>query len=153
MTEASDLDPTSIAGASELKPVTDLPTDKSPTTTQSRHRARIVRPKQVDLVLKFTGEMAEHGPHAPVLGPDGLIYVLMGDHSKPVRADDPGSPYHHAYEGDLISPRYEDPNGYGVGVKRRAGGSCAPMPRVASSKRLPPGFAIRMASYSPAPAN
>lgn len=72
-------------------------------------------------MLKFTGEMAEHGPHDPVLGPDGLIYVMMGDHSKPERADDPSSPYHHPYEGDLISPRDEDPNGYGVGVKAPGG--------------------------------
>jgi putative heme-binding domain-containing protein len=77
--------------------------------------------KKVDLVLKFTGEMSEHGPHAPILGPDGLIYIMLGDHTKPDKADDPGSPYHHAYEGDLISPRYEDPNGYGVGVQAPGG--------------------------------
>ncbi len=85
--------------------------------------ARKAGEKKVELVLKFTGEMSEHGPHAPILGPDGLIYIMLGDHTKPEKADDPGSPYHHAYEGDLIAPRYEDPNGYGVGVKRRPAGS------------------------------
>jgi hypothetical protein len=83
--------------------------------------ARKAGEKKVELVLKFTGEMSEHGPHAPILGPDGLIYIMLGDHTKPEKADDPGSPYHHAYEGDLIAPRYEDPNGYGVGVKAPAG--------------------------------
>ncbi len=78
-------------------------------------------PKKVDLLIKFTGEMTEHGPHVPILGPDGLIYVLIGDHTKPVKADDPGSPHHDYYEGDLLQPRYEDPNGYGVGVKAPGG--------------------------------
>ncbi len=78
-------------------------------------------PKKVELLLKFTGEMVEHGPHVPVLGPDGLIYVLIGDHTKVEKPDDPASPHHHYYEGDLVGPRYEDPNGYGVGVKAPGG--------------------------------
>jgi putative heme-binding domain-containing protein len=77
--------------------------------------------KHVDLLIKFAGEMSEHGPHVPVLGPDGLIYVLIGDHTTPVKPEDPNSPHHHYYEGDLIAPRYEDPNGYGVGVKAPGG--------------------------------
>ncbi len=77
--------------------------------------------RRVELLIKFTGGMSEHGPHAPVLGPDGMIYVLLGDHTRPEKADDPSSPYHHPYEGDLITPRYEDPNGYGVGVKAPGG--------------------------------
>jgi putative heme-binding domain-containing protein len=126
--EATDQDPKekekepSAANVSELKPIHQLPDDPDAKPTPApKKAARVARPKQVDLVLKFTGEMAEHGPHDPVLGPDGLIYVMMGDHSKPERADDPSSPYHHPYEGDLISPRYEDPNGYGVGVKAPGG--------------------------------
>ena len=41
--------------------------------------------KHVNLLIKFTGEMGEHGPHVPRLGPDGLIYVLTGDHTRPER--------------------------------------------------------------------
>ncbi len=41
--------------------------DKSLSKSEAKH-------KKTDLLIKFTGEMAEHGPHAPVLGPDGLIY-------------------------------------------------------------------------------
>jgi putative heme-binding domain-containing protein len=122
--EIVDQDPNEPAAAnvSELKPIHQLPDDPTPTPAPIPQKPkRVVRPKQVELVLKFTGEMAEHGPHAPVLGPDGLIYVMMGDHSKPESTDDPSSPYHHPYEGDLISPRYEDPNGYGVGVKAPGG--------------------------------
>ncbi len=78
-------------------------------------------PKKVDLLIKFSGDMTEHGPHVPVLGPDGLIYVLIGDHTKPEKGDNAGSPHHDYYEGDLLQPRYEDPNGYGVGVKAPGG--------------------------------
>lgn len=123
VTEATD-EPSKEPAAkneSELKPLKELPDDHGGKPITAPHKAHIFRPKQVDLVLKFTGEMSEHGPHQPVLGPDGLIYVLMGDHSKPERAEDPSSPYHHPYEGDLITPRYEDPNGYGVGVKAPGG--------------------------------
>ncbi len=77
--------------------------------------------RHADLLIKFTGEMSEHGPHVPLLGPDGFIYVLVGDHTTPDKAVDPTSPHHHYYEGDLVAPRYEDPNGYGVGVKAPAG--------------------------------
>ena len=65
------------ANVSELKPIHELPSEHHEKPLPP-HKARIVRPKQVDLMLKFTGEMSEHGPHAPVLGPDGLIYVLDG---------------------------------------------------------------------------
>ena len=100
----------------------DKDADKD-TDSDAKHAKSSRRPggKKLEMLIKFTGEMSEHGPHQPVLGPDGLIYVLMGDHSKPERTDDPSSVYHHAYEGDLISPRYEDPNGYGVGVKAPGG--------------------------------
>ncbi len=120
--EASDEPAPSVStGGSELKPLLELPDDNRAKPIPPPKKSPTVRPKQVDLLLKFTGEMAEHGPHAPVLGPDGLIYVLMGDHSKPEHEADPASPYHHPYEGDLVSPRYEDPNGYGVGVKAPCG--------------------------------
>lgn len=121
--EATDEPPplTAPNSGSELKPLLESPDENSVKPTPAAKKAPVVRPKQVDLLLKFSGEMAEHGPHAPVLGPDGLIYVLMGDHSHPEHDADPASPYHHAYEGDLITPRYEDPNGYGVGVKAPCG--------------------------------
>ena len=31
-----------------------------------------------ETLLKFTGDAAEHGPHAVALGPDGLLYVVLG---------------------------------------------------------------------------
>lgn len=77
----------------------------------------------VSLVFKFRGGMGEHGPHAAVLGPDGLIYLMIGNHSG-IHEDyeiDPASPHHHYYEGDLVQPRYEDAGGHAHGVKAPGG--------------------------------
>lgn len=74
------------------------------------------------VILKFQGNMGEHGPHAPLLGPDGLLYVLMGNHSGVDGVEfDPHSPHHHYYEGDLVQPRYEDAGGHASGVKSPGG--------------------------------
>jgi putative heme-binding domain-containing protein len=75
---------------------------------------------RVDAVLKFAGEMGEHGPHALTLGPDGLIYMIMGNFSHSPDPE-PTSPYHDFYEGDLITPRYEDAGGHAVGIKAPGG--------------------------------
>ena len=77
--------------------------------------------EQVETLLKFKGSMGEHGPHAPVLGPDGLIYIMIGNHSfveAPLRDT---SPHHHFYEGELFSPKYEDANGHAAGIKAPGG--------------------------------
>ncbi|HEY2894748.1 MAG TPA: hypothetical protein VGJ16_11060, partial [Pirellulales bacterium] len=36
--------------------------------------------QKIESLFKFKGGMGEHGPHAPVLGPDGLIYIIIGNH-------------------------------------------------------------------------
>jgi putative membrane-bound dehydrogenase-like protein len=64
--------------------------------------------EDVKLLFKFTGEMSEHGPHAVVLGPDGMIYVLAGNHTALDGEYAPSSPHRGYYEGDLVQPRYED---------------------------------------------
>ncbi|MCE9544664.1 MAG: c-type cytochrome [Planctomycetia bacterium] len=76
---------------------------------------------EIKPLIKFTGHMEEHGPHAVKLGPDGLIYVMLGNLTKlaqPPRAD---GPYSNYYEGDLVQPRYEDPKGFAMGVKAPGG--------------------------------
>ncbi len=72
-------------------------------------------------LLKFKGGMNEHGPHAPVLGPDGLIYVLLGNHAQLENRPSASSPYRYIYEGDLVQPKYEDAGGHAVGVKAPGG--------------------------------
>jgi putative heme-binding domain-containing protein len=71
----------------------------------------------VKLLFGFKQSIGEHGAHAPVLGPDGLIYLVIGNHATPKIDYDSASPYHHYYEGDLVQPRYEDANGHAAGIK------------------------------------
>lgn len=71
-------------------------------------------------ILKFKGEMREHGPHAITLGPDGYLYVVVGNLVELQNATDPASPIQKYYEGDLVG-RYEDPGGHAVGVKAPGG--------------------------------
>lgn len=76
---------------------------------------------QVTTVLKFTGPMREHGPHALSLGPDGLIYIVVGNYSAVDKVAAETSPYSNTYEGDLNVPRYEDPGGHAVGIPAPGG--------------------------------
>jgi putative heme-binding domain-containing protein len=77
--------------------------------------------EKVETLFKFKGGMGEHGPHAPLLGPDGLIYIMIGNHAfvaGPVAAT---SPHHHYYDAELITPKYEDANGHAAGIKAPGG--------------------------------
>lgn len=76
--------------------------------------------EKVETLLKFEGAMGEHGPHALTLGPDGLLYIVVGNHAASQTPIDPSSPHKNYYEGDLV-PRYEDPGGHAVGVKTPGG--------------------------------
>lgn len=71
-------------------------------------------------LLKYSATHNEHGPHGLVLGPNGMIYIIAGNHSQVNAAISPSSPYQNAYEGDLV-PRYEDPGGHAKDVKAPAG--------------------------------
>ncbi|MCC7475754.1 MAG: HEAT repeat domain-containing protein [Pirellulales bacterium] len=72
-------------------------------------------------LVKYRGLIGEHGPHTVRLGPDGLLYVLCGNFAQVATSIDARSPYVTTYEGDLIQPRYEDPNGHAVGVPAPGG--------------------------------
>ncbi len=71
-------------------------------------------------LLRFTGKPSEHGAHGIQLGPDGFIYVTLGNGTKLRERAASSSPYQHPYEGDLVQ-RYEDPNGQSAGVKAPGG--------------------------------
>ncbi|HVX10636.1 MAG TPA: c-type cytochrome [Pirellulales bacterium] len=75
----------------------------------------------IKLLFGFQQSVGEHGAHAPLLGPDGLIYLVIGNHTSPKAEYDPSSPYHHYYEGDLVQPKYEDANGHAAGIKAPGG--------------------------------
>ena len=74
----------------------------------------------VKKILGFTGGLGEHGPHGIQLGPDGMIYVILGNATRVIESVADSSPYGHWYEGDLV-PRYEDPGGHAVGIKAPGG--------------------------------
>lgn len=71
---------------------------------------------EVTPIVKFIGSPGEHGPHAVELGPDGLLYLMIGNFARVEAPANPQSPYRVVYEGDLNQPRYEDPRGHAVGV-------------------------------------
>lgn len=65
--------------------------------------------------LKKMGGEGEHGYHAVVEGPDGMIYVMNGNHTKVPEGITKDSP-HQNYQEDLILPRQWDAGGHAVGI-------------------------------------
>ncbi|MBM4089647.1 MAG: heme-binding protein, partial [Planctomycetes bacterium] len=70
------------------------------------------------LLVQFTGEIGAHGI---ALGPDGWIYIVVGNHSRPTKKYSAASPHRDYYEGDLVGPRYEDPTLRGKGMEAPGG--------------------------------
>jgi putative heme-binding domain-containing protein len=69
---------------------------------------------EVHFLKKMAGE-GEHGYHAIVEGPDGMIYVMNGNHTKVPDGIAKDSP-HQRYGEDLFLPRQWDANGHAVGI-------------------------------------
>src|SRR5262245_29273983 len=76
--------------------------------------------ESVRALVKFKCEVGEHGPHGIVLGPDGLIYVMLGNHASFDGEYESGSPHRDFYDSDLV-PKYEDPGGHAAGIKAPGG--------------------------------
>lgn len=76
--------------------------------------------ENVRTLVRFKCTVGEHGPHGIVLGPDGLIYIVVGNHSTLDREYESGSPHRGYYDSDLV-PKYEDPGGHAVGIKAPGG--------------------------------
>jgi len=69
---------------------------------------------EVHFLKKIEGE-GEHGNHALALGPDKMIYVMNGNHTKVPKDLEPTSP-HKNYQEDFLLPRQWDANGHAVGI-------------------------------------
>ena len=74
---------------------------------------------KIDLIKKFPGA-GEHGPHAVELGPDGNLWVMAGNHTKPPEGLAPDSP-HKNYREDHMLPRQPDGNGHATGIMAPGG--------------------------------
>jgi putative membrane-bound dehydrogenase-like protein len=76
---------------------------------------------EIARLLAFRGSKGEHGAHAVRLGPDGLLYIVVGNFTRADGALTARSPYRLPYEGDLVLPKYEDPGGHAVGIPAPGG--------------------------------
>ncbi|MEQ8764864.1 MAG: DUF1080 domain-containing protein [Planctomycetota bacterium] len=74
---------------------------------------------EVELYGRLNGG-GEHGPHAVMEGPDGLLYVMIGNHTKLEETPGEGSPFQISYEGHLL-PRYTDPRGHARDIRKPGG--------------------------------
>jgi putative heme-binding domain-containing protein len=77
--------------------------------------------ESVSRIVAFKGSPGEHAAHGLTLGPDGMIYCVLGNHMEYAGEYAASSPYRHYYEGDLVGPRMEDPGGHAVGIKAPGG--------------------------------
>lgn len=77
--------------------------------------------EKATLLLKFRGTPGEHGPHQIAFGPDGNLYIVVGNHSQLDQPWNDDYTYPKPYEGDLVQPRQEDPGGHAVDVKAPGG--------------------------------
>ena len=75
---------------------------------------------RVELVGKFQGNIGEHGPHALKIGPEGLLYVVIGNHAGIRATPHPLSP-HRNYQENILLPRYFDPSGHARQIRAPGG--------------------------------
>ncbi|MEM7316388.1 MAG: hypothetical protein AAF497_24915, partial [Planctomycetota bacterium] len=78
--------------------------------------------EKVTALVQFVGRLGEHGPHGLALGPDGMIYISIGNHTRLSQPFAMTSPHHDFYEGEISLPRYEDPLGHAKGIRAPGGG-------------------------------
>lgn len=76
--------------------------------------------EDVKPLITFQGTPGEHSAHGIRLGPDGMLYVVVGNHTQPTTEISEASPYRGFYEGDLVA-RYEDPGGHANNVAAPGG--------------------------------
>jgi putative heme-binding domain-containing protein len=91
------------------------------TYTPDRHALYRVRDSNgdglydhVEPLKRLYNAGGSHGPHGVELGPDGLLYHISGDYSRPVDGTAPDSP-HKNYAEDLLLPRSWDATGHAIG--------------------------------------
>jgi putative heme-binding domain-containing protein len=85
---------------------------------------------KVELLHKIKGEMGDHGPHAILHGPDGWLYLVLGNHAwaqpdkladnSPLRRWPTGGPGPDQgrpdTKEDVLLPRLNDPSGHAANI-------------------------------------
>ncbi|MBS0264489.1 MAG: c-type cytochrome [Planctomycetes bacterium] len=74
-------------------------------------------------LLKSLDGGGEHGPHAVRLGPDGALYVMAGNFTRPPAGYDPLSA-HRNFSEDHLLKRNPDGNGFATGLLAPGGWIC-----------------------------
>ncbi len=77
--------------------------------------------EKTQLIVRFKGSPGEHGAHQLTLGPDGFVYMILGNHVTMDSEPSSSSTYQFYYEGDVVQPRLEDPGGHAAGVRAPGG--------------------------------
>lgn len=106
--------------------------------------------ENAERLLAYGPEGGEHGPHGVVQGPDGALYIAIGNHTRlpdtlATPATDtapgaaPGSPYDHFGE-DLAGPRMWDPRGHAVGIRAPGGVVLRVDPATGAAQVMAGGF-------------
>lgn len=70
-----------------------------------------VQESTIELLMRSTGRIQEHGPHTITRGPDRDLYLLYGNHAAPDIEPAPGSPLRTLQEDQLL-PVILDPRGH-----------------------------------------
>jgi putative heme-binding domain-containing protein len=76
---------------------------------------------EIRTLMTCQGPAGEYGAHAITLGPDGFLYLVLGSQTQPNTPYRQDSPLRNYYEGDLVTPRCEDPDGHSDDVKAPGG--------------------------------
>lgn len=75
---------------------------------------------EVKLITPSKGGIGEHGPHSIMMGPDGFLYIMFGNHAYPDAKINPASPSRGSQEDFLLPPHY-DPRGHATEIRAPGG--------------------------------
>lgn len=101
-------------------------------------------------LFEYHNEGGEHGPHAVIPGPDGMLWMTLGNHTQipdgivlpepdATGRRAPGSAYDHWGE-DMATPRMWDPRGHAVGIVAPGGVVLRIDPKTGAATMFAAGF-------------